>query len=85
MPALKISVIALSLALVASYANAQSAGAKTTLIHTVDSILQSQVSNDKIPGAVIEIKKGDEVIYKQAYGYAQKYDYDHRHPDSDPA
>jgi CubicO group peptidase (beta-lactamase class C family) len=53
-------------------------GNKATLIHTIDSILNSQVNNDKIPGAVIEIKQGDDVIMEQAYGYAQKYDYEHR-------
>ncbi|HVV56007.1 MAG TPA: serine hydrolase, partial [Mucilaginibacter sp.] len=48
---------------------------QATLISTVDSILNSQVNNDKIPGVVIEVKQGDDVILKQAYGYAQKYDY----------
>jgi len=48
------------------------------LVHTIDSILKSQLSSSKIPGAVIEVKIGDEVVMKQAYGYAQKYDYQHR-------
>ena len=43
----------------------------------IDSILQSQVDLDKIPGAVILIKKNEKVIYLHAYGYAQKYDYNH--------
>ncbi len=60
----------------ATFANAQTAG-KTMLMKQIDSIIQSQVNSDKIPGAVIEVKKGDEVIYKQAYGYAQKFNYDH--------
>ena len=51
--------------------------AKANLISAIDSILQSQVNLDKIPGAVIEIKKGDQIIYKHAFGYAQKYDYSH--------
>ena len=45
------------------------------LIAQIDSILQSQVNADKIPGAVIQIKKAGKLIYKHAYGYAQKYDY----------
>lgn len=45
------------------------------LIHTIDSILHTQVNSNLIPGAVIQIKKGDQVIYKQAFGYAQKYGY----------
>jgi CubicO group peptidase (beta-lactamase class C family) len=55
----------------------KSKNARAELIAEVDSILQSQVDLDKIPGAVIEIKKGQRVIYKQAYGYARKYDYNH--------
>lgn len=51
--------------------------AKTELIARIDSILQSQVDRDKIPGAVIEIKKDGHIIYRHAYGYAQKYDYNY--------
>lgn len=47
------------------------------LITRIDSILQSQVDADKIPGAVIQIKKDGKIFYKNAYGYAQKYDYSH--------
>ena len=43
----------------------------------IDSILQSQVDRDKIPGAVVLIKKDNRVIYRHAYGYAQKYDFNH--------
>lgn len=50
---------------------------KEALKAAVDSILQSQVDNDKIPGAVIIIKEGNRVIYRKAYGYALKYDYNH--------
>jgi CubicO group peptidase (beta-lactamase class C family) len=35
------------------------------------------VKNDQIPGAVIQVKKAGKIIYKHAYGYAQKYDIDH--------
>lgn len=56
---------------------------RNTLISTIDSILKSQVDSDKIPGAVIEIKKDNQVIYKQAFGYAQKYGYD-RQPLAQP-
>jgi co-chaperonin GroES (HSP10) len=46
-------------------------------VRTVDSILKNQVITGKIPGAVIEVKIGDEVILKRAYGFAQKYNYEH--------
>jgi len=37
--------------------------AKANLIFAIDSILQSQVNQDKIPGAVIEIKnKGSDYL-----------------------
>ena len=44
---------------------------------SVDSILQSQVDSNRIPGAVILIKKGNDVICKKAWGFARKYDYNH--------
>jgi len=47
----------------------------------IDSILQTQVDLDNIPGAVILIKKDGKIIYRKAYGYAKKYDYDHTMPD----
>jgi CubicO group peptidase (beta-lactamase class C family) len=54
----------------------------TRLVREIDSILNSQVANDEIPGAVIEVKKDGKVLYKHAYGYAQKYDINHQllHP-----
>jgi serine-type D-Ala-D-Ala carboxypeptidase len=51
---------------------------RVTLISKIDSILQTRVNLDEIPGAVIQIKKGDQVVYKRAYGYEQKYDDNHQ-------
>ena len=87
MPFFKTSLAAfiISICFAANYSHAQMPGHKAALAHTIDSILKSQVNTDKIPGAVIEVKIGDEVIMKQAYGYAQKYDYEHQllaHPDT---
>jgi CubicO group peptidase (beta-lactamase class C family) len=70
-----LTVVIVSLSLTSNYADAQRN--KAILVHTIDSILTSQVNNDKIPGAVIEVKQGDDVILKRALGYAQKYDYEH--------
>jgi serine-type D-Ala-D-Ala carboxypeptidase len=50
---------------------------KIKLKAEIDSIMQSQVDLDKIPGAVILIKKDNKVVYRHAYGNAQKYDYNH--------
>jgi CubicO group peptidase (beta-lactamase class C family) len=52
-----------------------SKGAKGRLKAEIDSILLSQVVHDKIPGAVILIKENNKVIYRHAFGYAQKYDF----------
>ena len=41
------------------------------LIQTIDSILQTQVNSNLIPGAVIQVKKDNRVIYRQAYGFAR--------------
>ena len=51
---------------------------KAILIAEVDSILKSQIEGDKIPSAVVQIKQGEEIIFKKAYGYAQKYDEKHQ-------
>ena len=53
------------------------------LIAKVDSILLSQVSSHKISGAVIQIKKDNQLMYQQAYGYAQLFD-DQHEPLKDP-
>jgi serine-type D-Ala-D-Ala carboxypeptidase len=51
---------------------------KIKLKSEIDSILQSQVDSDKIPGAVILIKENNKVIYLGSFGYARKYDYNHK-------
>ncbi len=51
---------------------------KAALTSEIDSVLKSQVDLDKIPGAVIEVKKDGKTIYKNSWGYAAKYDYNHR-------
>ncbi len=56
----------------------QATNTNKELVAEIDSILQSQVDADKIPGAVIQIKKGNKIIYTHAYGYAQKYDFNHQ-------
>ena len=50
---------------------------KNKLRIEIDSILYSQVDLDKIPGAVILVKKDNKVILRKAFGYAQKYDFNH--------
>jgi serine-type D-Ala-D-Ala carboxypeptidase len=51
--------------------------ARSNLISIIDTILQTKVNKEEIPGAVIEIKKGNQIIYKHSYGYAQKFDFNH--------
>jgi CubicO group peptidase (beta-lactamase class C family) len=52
--------------------------AKAQLIKRIDSILNGAVVSEEIPGAVIQIKQDGKVIYKHAYGYSQKYDFNHQ-------
>ncbi len=63
--------------LISKSQNTEPKAARENLIAETDSILQSQVDQDKIPGAVILIKKDGQIIYRHAYGYAQKYDFNH--------
>ena len=45
-----------------------------TIVKKIDSILQTAVDGRLIPGAVIEIKKGDRIICKKAFGFAERND-----------
>ncbi len=67
-----ISVLVLTLAVRTS---AQTDNGLERLKFITDSILQYEVDSNFIPGAVIEIKKDDKVLLKEAFGYAQKYGY----------
>jgi CubicO group peptidase (beta-lactamase class C family) len=70
------------ISLLASGQEKTTLASKARLVNTIDSILNSQVAGDQIPGAVIQIKKDGIVIYSHAYGYPQKYDFHHQllHP-----
>ncbi len=50
---------------------------KSVLIATIDSLLNRAVNIKEIPGAVIEIKQNENVIFKKAFGFSQEYDFDH--------
>ncbi len=45
------------------------------LSRSIDSILQREVDDNRIPGAVVQIKIGKHAVYQKAFGYAQKLDY----------
>jgi CubicO group peptidase (beta-lactamase class C family) len=66
--------VSLSLFVAAQQRSHQSG--RRELIQMIDSILETQVSQNLIPGAVILIKKDSQVVYEQAYGYARKYNRD---------
>lgn len=78
LPVLFLLVFFSSINLVSNGQSKKFRDARAVLVASIDSILQSQVNLDKIPGAVIEIKKGGKIVYRHAYGYARKYDYNHR-------
>ncbi len=49
--------------------------ADSRIIQKVDSILNSQIERKLIPGAVIQVKIGGEIIMSKAYGYANAYSF----------
>ncbi|MBS1577804.1 MAG: serine hydrolase [Bacteroidetes bacterium] len=51
---------------------------KAHLTEAIDSILNGAVDREEIPGAVIGIEQDGKIIYKQAYGFSQKYDFGHK-------
>lgn len=71
-------IILSSFTLTSNSQNIKQKEIRAKLIAETDSILQSQVDLDKIPGAVILIKKANLTIYRHAFGYAGKYDYNHQ-------
>ncbi|TYP94075.1 CubicO group peptidase, beta-lactamase class C family [Fodinibius salinus] len=44
-------------------------------IPAIDSLIQKEIAADHIPGAVIQVKKGDSILHHAAYGFAQKYSF----------
>ena len=76
----KVIALAAGFTLMAAWANAQSVKPDddAALRKAIDSILLNHINDGKIPGAVIEVKKDGQVVYKQAYGYAQKFNYEHQ-------
>jgi len=57
---------------------AQQKKQRESLPKTVDSILQNAIDNRLIPGAVIEIKKANKIIYRKAFGFAERNDDDNK-------
>lgn len=51
---------------------------RAKLVSTVDNILQRQVNEKLIPGAVVEIKKDNKVLLKKAFGYAERNDFNNQ-------
>ncbi|WP_138431795.1 serine hydrolase domain-containing protein [Fodinibius saliphilus] len=47
----------------------------TGQIPAIDSLIEKEIAADHIPGAVIQVKKGDSILHRAAYGYSKKYDY----------
>jgi CubicO group peptidase (beta-lactamase class C family) len=44
-------------------------------IAAIDSLIQKEIEADHIPGAVIQVKKGDSILHRAAYGHARKFHY----------
>ena len=53
---------------------AQKKEQQENLVKTVDSIVQKAVDRGLIPGAVIQLKRHNEIIYSKAIGFAEKND-----------
>jgi len=53
----------------------QNSSMQKVLRNKIDQILQDEIDNTNIPGAVILIKQGEKEIYKNAFGYGHLYDH----------
>ena len=49
---------------------------ETPRISVIDSLIEQEIEAENIPGVVIQVKQGDSILHRAAYGYAQKYNYD---------
>lgn len=46
-----------------------------SVAHLIDSMLQSKIDQQDIPGAVVLIKHHDSIVLRKAYGFANQYDF----------
>jgi CubicO group peptidase (beta-lactamase class C family) len=58
-----------------SFAVAQKKSTQTLEIE-ISPVIEKYITEKKIPGAVLAIKKGDKVVLKKAYGYAKLKEFD---------
>lgn len=75
-----LAILMIGLVFKAACSDAQAsdtANKREVLVNEIDRALNSAINENRIPGAVIQIKKDGAVVYKQAYGDAQKFDYNH--------
>jgi CubicO group peptidase (beta-lactamase class C family) len=76
-----VCLLTMGLAAITSFSNGQTkpaASARLLLTQKIDSIINSEINENKIPGAVIAIKQDGDLVYKQAYGDALKFNYEHQ-------
>jgi len=75
----RISVFFVLLAFISIASCSQSldhSHSKNGHITAIDSLIQKEVKANNIAGAVIQVKKGDSILHRAAYGYANEYSYD---------
>ncbi|WP_117883218.1 serine hydrolase domain-containing protein [Aureibaculum luteum] len=56
----------------------QNSAKQKTLITKINTILENEIKKSNIPGAVILVKQSDQVLYKNAFGYASLNDFNNK-------
>lgn len=59
-----------------SHQNPRPVRRKAGHIAAIDSLIQKEIVTNHIAGAVIQVKKGDSVLHRAAYGYANEFGFD---------
>lgn len=63
------------LLLISSFVFGQKKSAEA-LDREISPVIEKYIADNKIPGAVLAIKKGDKMLLKKAYGYAKRKEFD---------
>ncbi len=70
----KLAVFVLALTIFSACRQRESRRERLGGIASIDSLITEEITQKHFAGAVIHVQRGDSILHRKAYGYAQKYD-----------